>query len=336
MQKALLPLKYVTISTGMDELSHIGKPAIDFAWPNEEMKKIYAPFDGIVKKIYEPTNSIFLESKEPVLWANGTYDYVVVFLGHLLDISNIWVGKKLSQNEYITKMGDKGGGSTGPHLHLEVGSGKFYGDGWYQDPDTGKWRINNGVEPPSVLMLSNDTVLGEDTRYNWIRESDVNPDKYVGTPVPRNEYVDQIEVYVDMLNCRKAPSINAEIEGYANLGIYNVVGYEEADGYAWFEIEQNRWIAHNEAWEHYYPKKEQPQPEPTPEPTPTPTPDPDDKDKQIQELKDKVALLEKENKALKEEIEELKKQYDYKFTYIAEKDGFYKIKLYKDETLIIK
>jgi len=340
MQKALLPVRYLTITTGMYELSHAGKPAIDFAWWTEENKKLYAPFNGVVKKFYEPSNGIFLESKEPVLWADGTYDYMTVFMGHLEDIGNVYVGREYNQNEYMGKMGNKGN-SAGSHLHLEVSAGKFYGDGWYYVPEYDNWRVNNGVEPPTALMYSNDTQLGGDTRYDWKKESDVHEDKYVGTPVPRNENVDQIEVYVDMLNCRKEPSIKAEIEGYANLGIYNVCGYAEADGYAWYSIEPNRWVAHNESWEHLYPKKEQPQP--NPEPTPEPTPQPDDKDKKIeelekenQELKDKVSLLEKENKALKEEIEELKKQDDYKFTYIAEHDGFYKIKLYKDETLIIK
>ncbi len=342
MQKALLPVRYLTISTGMYELSHIGKPAIDFAWPSEEYKKCYAPFDCVVKKIYGEANEVWIESKEPVLWADGTYDYMTCLFIHADDVSNLYVGKELKQGEYFYKMGTKGNWQTGTygcHLHLEVGAGKFTGSGWYQDTSTGKWRINNGVEIPTALMYSNDTVLGDDTRYNWKKESEVHEDKYVGTPVARNENVDQIEVYVDMLNCRKEPSINAEVEGYANLGIYNVCGYAEADGYAWYSIEPNRWVAHNKDWEHLYPKKEQPQPEPTPEPTPQP----DDKDKKIeqlekenQELKDKNSLLEKENKTLKEEIEELKKQDDYKFTYIADHDGEYKIKLFKDETLIIE
>ena len=264
MQKALLPVRYLTISTGMYELSHVGKPAIDFAWPSEEYKKCYAPFDCVVKKIYGEANEVWIESKEPVLWADGTYDYMTCLFIHADDVSNLYVGKELKQGEYFYKMGTKGNWKTGTygcHLHLEVGAGKFTGDGWYQDPDTGKWRINNGVEIPTAMMYSNATVLGEDTRYNWKKESEVNPIKMVGTPVARNEYVDQIEVYVDMLNCRKAPSINADIEGYANLGIYNVCGYAEADGYAWYSIEPNRWIAHNESWEHYYPKKEEPKPE---------------------------------------------------------------------------
>lgn len=263
MQKALLPIRYLTISTGMYELSHVGKPAIDFAWWKEEHKKCYAPFDCVVKKIYtEDANEVWIESKEPVLWADGTYDYMTCLLIHSDDVSNLWVGKELKQGEYFYKMGSKGQ-SSGVHLHLEVGAGKFTGSGWYQDPDTGKWRINNGVEIPTAMMYSNDTVLGEDTRYNWKKESEVNPIKMVGTPVARDEYKDQIEVYVDMLHCRKAPSLNGEIEGYTNLGIYNILDKQNADGYDWYKIEENRWIAYNEKWEHLYPKKEQPQPEPT-------------------------------------------------------------------------
>ncbi len=265
MQKALLPIRYIWITTKMYELSHIGKPAIDFGWEKQEHWKCYAPFDGIIKRIYGEANEVWIESKEPVLWADGTYDYMTCLLIHLDDISHLYEGKEVHQNEYIGIMGTRGNwqdGTYGRHLHLEVGSGKFTGSGWYQDPSTGKWRINNGVEIPTALMITDDTFVDCDV-YNWKKESEVNPIKMVGTPVARDEYKDQIEVYVDMLHCRKAPSLNGEIEGYTNLGIYNILDKQNADGYDWYKIEENRWIAYNEKWEHLYPKKEEPKPEPT-------------------------------------------------------------------------
>lgn len=194
MQKALHPLRFIGITQKMYVGTHIGKPAIDFGWRDEASKKCYAPFDCIVKKIYtEDANEVWIESKEPVLWADGTIDYMTLLLIHDNDISNLYVGQELKQGEYFYDMGNKGL-SSGVHLHLEVGRGKFTGSGWYKDSETGKWRINNGVEPPTALMVTNDTLLGDSAVYNWKRESEVTETSEEGDSKEMETLKEQIEL----------------------------------------------------------------------------------------------------------------------------------------------
>ena len=62
-------------------------------------------------------------------------------------------------------------------------------------------------------------------------------------PVERNENVPQIETTDEQLRIRVAPSLEAEIVGHVQLGYYNVLQTEEADGYVWYEISKDRWCA---------------------------------------------------------------------------------------------
>ena len=62
-------------------------------------------------------------------------------------------------------------------------------------------------------------------------------------PVERNAFVDQIETTDEDLRIRTAPSLNAEIVGYVQLGYYNVIQSKEADGHTWYEIGKDRWCA---------------------------------------------------------------------------------------------
>lgn len=76
----------------------------------------------------------------------------------------------------------------------------------------------------------------------------------VGIPVSRNNQVHQIEVQINTLRARKRPEINdAVVIGYIRKGIYNVIDirdmqYETSNGYLWFEVEPDVWIAFSESW----------------------------------------------------------------------------------------
>ena len=60
-------------------------------------------------------------------------------------------------------------------------------------------------------------------------------------PVDRNPAVDQIQTTDEDLRIRTAPSLSAEIVGHVQLGYYNVLQTEKADGYTWYEIAPDRW-----------------------------------------------------------------------------------------------
>jgi hypothetical protein len=77
----------------------------------------------------------------------------------------------------------------------------------------------------------------------------------IGTPVPRNDAVDQVEVLIEDLNVRTKPSIHGDSLGYATKGIYNIHDVGKAGDYTWYEIEPDKWIAFSEKWARYYPKR---------------------------------------------------------------------------------
>ena len=65
----------------------------------------------------------------------------------------------------------------------------------------------------------------------------------VGTPVARNTEVDQVNVKISNLRARSEASLKGTVMGYVNPGIYNVRRIAQADGYAWYEIEDGTWCA---------------------------------------------------------------------------------------------
>ena len=71
--------------------------------------------------------------------------------------------------------------------------------------------------------------------------------------VEKDIYKDQIEVKVDNLRVRKEPSLNGEVLGFASVGYYNFYETKEQDGYTWFNIDANQWIASSDEWTTIYP-----------------------------------------------------------------------------------
>lgn len=63
------------------------------------------------------------------------------------------------------------------------------------------------------------------------------------SPVARNEAVDQIETTDISLRIRTEPSLEGETVGHVQLGYYNVSSKNEADGYTWYQIQKDRWVA---------------------------------------------------------------------------------------------
>ena len=62
-------------------------------------------------------------------------------------------------------------------------------------------------------------------------------------PVERNENHDQIQTTDDSLRIRTEPNLNGEIVGHVQLGYYDVLNTEKADGYTWYKLADKRWCA---------------------------------------------------------------------------------------------
>ena len=97
MEKPLFPSKNMRITQGYEEGTHRDSYAIDNAGADYGIEPIYAPYTGVVKKIYEnDANEVWLESIEPVEYPDGTVDYMTMMFGHCNDVSNLYVGKKIN------------------------------------------------------------------------------------------------------------------------------------------------------------------------------------------------------------------------------------------------
>ena len=277
MEKAVLNVSKLRITQGMnDNFSHQGVLAIDMAGHGD----FRTPFTGTIKRTYPTDNEVWLESNEPVLYADGTIDYMTLLIMHDNDISDLYVGKVIPQNTVFYHEGTKGY-VTGAHNHVTVGKGKFTGSGWYKNSQ-GQWCINNQYEINKALFVYKDVDIVNGYGYDWKRTSDFVVNNI--TPnVDRNESKNQVEVLVTQLRVRTEPSLSGSILGFANVGFYNVLEQKENDGYVWFKIADNQWIATNEEWTKYYPAN--------------------DYKKLYEEALEKIKLLEIEISTLKDKID---------------------------------
>lgn len=139
--------------------------------------------------------------------------------GHFAERSKLEVGKTYPIGTLAGVVGSTGK-STGPHSHFVV--------------------KKNGVpvNPLDYCYVYPDQIVGSKEHATL---------KYIIPiiPVERDTSKDQLKTLV-YLNVRKTPSTSGEIIGQANTGsIFNYYETQEADGYTWYRIEENQWVAQN-------------------------------------------------------------------------------------------
>lgn len=66
-----------------------------------------APFSGTIVSINRDYNAVILQSDNPVYYADGSCDYMSVFLAHDNNISDLYVGKHLNQGDVFYQPGVK-------------------------------------------------------------------------------------------------------------------------------------------------------------------------------------------------------------------------------------
>lgn len=310
MEKPLYPSYYMRITQGYNTGTHMNSFAIDDAGKDQGIGKLRAPYTGTIKKIYQnDANEVWLESIEPVEFPDGTIDYMTIMFAHANDVSNLFVGQKINQGEEFYSEGTKGN-ATGNHVHFECGKGKFTGTGWYED-SAGYWSIVNGKKVDECLFI--------DDSYNLINTAGYDFKKImsrIGTPVERNEEVNQVIVFDTTTILRARNNPNGDILGYINPGIYNLLERVAGDDYEWFRVEDNLWFAYNSEWCEYLPKKEIVVVE--------------DSSNSIEQLQRELAEKEEKIKALKEQLATVPKKI-----YECTKEDYYAIKLYENQKLYL-
>ena len=308
MQKPMYPCKVIRITQKDHEGTHSACWAVDEAGVDGEISNFIMPFDGVVKKLYpSDANEVWIESLDKVEYPDGTIDYMTILLAHDNDISNLYVGQIIKAGTIFYQEGTKGQ-ATGNHVHFECGKGKFTGSGWYKDA-YGAWSIINGKKATECLWIDDSYTIMNTRGYTFKKVV-----THFGTPVQRDESVDQVQIKDGMVTVRARKTANGEILGYMNIGLYNILEYVNTDGYTWYRVEDNLWFAYSPDWAVTYPKQEQPI-DPTPEPTPVEPeieePTIEELQKRIDELEYQVSqlnavqdVIEKENESLKKKLED--------------------------------
>ena len=158
------------------------------------------------------TNGYGNGAGEGVNWAYGNFvkiindDGTVCLYAHM-EYTSVKVGQRVSKGQVIGRMGNSGN-SYGGHLHWEF------------------WSCNDyykNIDPSPFLEPKQEIVLPKS--------------------VERDKSKRQFQVdYNDNLRVRTEPSLNSEVVGILNAGIYDFTEEKENDGYKWVKL-GNYWCA---------------------------------------------------------------------------------------------
>jgi len=233
---------------------------IDDAGKDTGRDPIYCPCDEMVVTAIKGygnskiTNTLWLVSTTPVVTPTFE-DICFMTLTHEndSDLKRIRVGDKFRRGSIICYEGTDG--ATANHVHITVGRGNS--NNW-EKSTTGAWvSVGDTKKPEEVFFIDRSftTVLSS----GGLPFSDLEIPK-VGTPVPLDENLLQLEVLVDNLNARDMPTTSASKRGYVNRGVYTYSSVVEADNYTWYKLE-DFWIAYQREWVQVFPKKEENSPD---------------------------------------------------------------------------
>ena len=167
---------------------------------------LYCPCDEMkITRIYgvgnRGTNTLWLESTSPVLFADGTEDYFTMLVTHPddSDLKKLRVGQTFKRKEKICREGKDGASAN--HLHISGGKGKFKGNGWIKN-SKGKWVLTvteRACRPESLFYIDRDFTRVIDKKCISFRD------------LPAKEYTKgNYRVTVELLNVRKSPSVKGK------------------------------------------------------------------------------------------------------------------------------
>ena len=252
---------------------------IDLIDKNEKNDHIIAFEDGIVIETRDSVEGYdATKSAGNYVYIKHDNNYTTRYLHMKLGSVRVKKGDKVKKGSIIGYTGATGY-VTGTHVHFEI-------------------RNNNIAEDPLPYLEGTNKIIKTKI--------------YLGTKVTKDTTKDQIMIKENVTDLRVRESPNGKILGYINPGIYNIISKDTKDGYDWYQIDTDNYIAYDPKWATIYLKENSLN---------------IDLEKQIEILKQKVEQLTKENESLKEEG---------KLIYTATENDIYAIKLYQGEKLYLK
>lgn len=159
-QKAMWFMNAMYITQRPDgDYSHKGTQNFDVVGYNGD-NNIFAPFDCRVVNIYtgqKSGNTVVIESLNPVLYADGTIDYMTMCFAHDNDISNIYIGQTIRQGTVFYQTGTYGN-ADGRHSHVTCIRGTYKGDMWTTNA-YGNSCSPNAISPTNALFIPKSTSI---------------------------------------------------------------------------------------------------------------------------------------------------------------------------------
>lgn len=252
---------------------------IDLIDKNEKNDHIIAFEDGVVIETRDSVEGYdATKSAGNYVYIKHDNNYTTRYLHMKLGSVRVKKGDKVKKGSIIGYTGATGY-VTGTHVHFEI-------------------RNNNIAEDPLPYLEGTNKIIKTKI--------------YLGTKVTKDTTKDQIMIKENITDLRVRESPNGKILGYINPGIYNIISKDTKDGYDWYQIDTDYYVAYDPKWATIYLKENSLN---------------IDLEKQIEILKQKVEQLTKENESLKEEG---------KLIYTATQNDIYAIKLYQGEKLYLK
>ncbi len=173
MQKFKFPMEYLRVTQGeLSGYSHAGSLAMDFGGKDSGVDKLYCPCDMVVKRARKAANGeLYLESTQPVLFADETTDYARLLCMHD-NAFNVAEGQILKQGEYFYDEGGMGSGNPnafGTHRHIEAGKGKWISCTQSKNAQ-GTYVIENQTSLYKLFIVGDDVIILDSGGYMWHRE----------------------------------------------------------------------------------------------------------------------------------------------------------------------
>ncbi len=185
MQKARFFMEHLKVTqkygfnldgSAKDSYSHKGSWALDLGGEDGGRDKCYCPFDAKVVRVRSEANGeMYIESVEPVMWADGRQDYAKILLLHAENFL-YKEGDIIPQGAHFYDEGGMGRGQANyfaSHVHVECGVGKWKNATQHQN-EYGTWIIEDQVPVHQMLMLGPDVTVHEDGGYEWVRDDNSN------------------------------------------------------------------------------------------------------------------------------------------------------------------
>lgn len=208
-QTAIFPMDNLNVS----QITHpeTASDAVDFRGIDTGSENVFAPFDAVVvdkMTAFVMGNTIVIQSRSPVKYADGTVDYMTVSFTHDNDVSDLWVGKNITKGEVFYQEGEAGY-ATGNHIHMICARGQ-YGVNTIWDHGAGN-GLTNSLWPDKALFISSRTNIIYTWWFNWVADlpSDTTP------PTISNILITDIDAEGFTVHCNVSDNVGVTRVNYA-------------------------------------------------------------------------------------------------------------------------